>query len=53
MTSVWSVCAAVLTARSCPCLVLCQVWDLRKNEVVDEYQGHNDTITGLSLSPDG
>lgn len=30
-----------------------KVWDLRKNEVVFEMKGHTDTITGLSLSPDG
>jgi WD40 repeat protein len=29
------------------------VWDLHKNKIVDVYKGHTDTITGLSLSPDG
>ena len=28
-------------------------WDLRTDEVVLELKGHSDTITGLSLSPDG
>lgn len=30
-----------------------KVWDLRKNEVAFRLRGHTDTITGLSLSPDG
>jgi len=29
------------------------VWDLRKNAVVYQMKGHSDTVTGLSLSPDG
>ena len=28
-------------------------WDLRTDEVVLELKGHGDTVTGLSLSPDG
>ena len=28
-------------------------WDLRTDEVVLELKGHSDTVTGLSLSPDG
>merc|ERR1719244_2495145 len=33
----------------------CQVkiWDRRKNAVVTEIGGHTDTVTGMSLSPDG
>lgn len=30
-----------------------KVWDLRKKEILFELKGHADTITGLSLSPDG
>ncbi|KAJ3054165.1 U5 small nuclear ribonucleoprotein [Rhizophlyctis rosea] len=30
-----------------------RAWDLRKDDVVYELQGHLDTITGLRLSPDG
>lgn len=30
-----------------------KVWDLRKNAVVYQMKGHSDTVTGLSLSPDG
>lgn len=30
-----------------------KVWDVRKNEVLYCLQGHADTITGLTLSPDG
>lgn len=30
-----------------------KVWDVRKNEIVHCLKGHSDTITGLSLSPDG
>lgn len=30
-----------------------KVWDLRKNSVLYKLKGHSDTITGLSLSPDG
>lgn len=30
-----------------------KVWDLRKNEILYTLKGHTDTITGLSLSPDG
>lgn len=30
-----------------------KVWDVRKNEIIYNLHGHNDTITGLSLSPDG
>lgn len=30
-----------------------QVWDLRKNGLLYRMRGHNDTVTGLSLSPDG
>nr|WJH19489.1 U5 small nuclear ribonucleoprotein 40 kDa protein (U5-40K) [Euglena gracilis] len=30
-----------------------QVWELRKNEVSYELQGHLDVITGCSVSPDG
>lgn len=29
------------------------VWDLRKGQVSMTMPGHSDTITGLSLSPDG
>lgn len=29
------------------------MWDLRKNAVVYQMKGHSDTVTGLSLSPDG
>lgn len=29
------------------------VWDLRKGEVSMSMPGHTDTITGLSVSPDG
>ena len=29
------------------------MWDLRKGEVSQTLSGHTDTITGLSLSPDG
>ena len=36
------------------CVVLCvQVWDLRKNAVLYRMKGHSDTVTGMSLSPDG
>lgn len=30
-----------------------KVWDLRKNATLYKLKGHADTITGLSLSPDG
>ena len=30
-----------------------KVWDLRKEEVVLKLAGHTDTVTGLSVSPDG
>lgn len=30
-----------------------KIWDMRKLEVVTVLEGHQDTITGLSLSPDG
>jgi len=30
-----------------------KVWDTRKNEIVHRLRGHTDSITGLSLSPDG
>lgn len=30
-----------------------QVWDMRKNEVLYRLRGHTDTVTGISLSPDG
>ena len=30
-----------------------KVWDLRKNDVLYKMSGHTDTVTGLSLSPDG
>lgn len=30
-----------------------KVWDLRKNALLYRLKGHADTITGLSLSPDG
>lgn len=30
-----------------------KVWDTRKNGIVYTMKGHNDSPTGLSLSPDG
>ncbi|XP_035908802.1 U5 small nuclear ribonucleoprotein 40 kDa protein [Anopheles stephensi] len=30
-----------------------KVWDIRKKEIVYRLRGHTDTVTGLSLSPDG
>ncbi|XP_050078035.1 U5 small nuclear ribonucleoprotein 40 kDa protein [Anopheles maculipalpis] len=30
-----------------------KVWDVRKKEIVYRLRGHADTVTGLSLSPDG
>lgn len=30
-----------------------KVWDIRKNELLYTMRGHTDTITGLTLSPDG
>ncbi|KAK3444238.1 hypothetical protein EUGRSUZ_L00018 [Eucalyptus grandis] len=30
-----------------------KVWDIRKGEVTMTLQGHQDTITGMQLSPDG
>lgn len=30
-----------------------QVWDLRNEEVLYTLAGHNDTITSISLSPNG
>lgn len=30
-----------------------KVWDLRKNAILYKLKGHTDTVTGLSLSPDG
>ncbi|KAK4787949.1 hypothetical protein SAY86_019268 [Trapa natans] len=30
-----------------------KVWDLRKGEVIMTLKGHQDTITGMELSPDG
>ncbi|XP_052870331.1 U5 small nuclear ribonucleoprotein 40 kDa protein isoform X1 [Anopheles cruzii] len=30
-----------------------KVWDIRKKEILYRLRGHTDTITGLSLSPDG
>ena len=29
------------------------MWDIRKQEPMDVFDGHVDTITGLQLSPDG
>ena len=34
-------------------LCRCQVWDLRKNDVLYRMHGHADTVTGTELSPDG
>lgn len=34
-------------------LISLQVWDLRKNDVLYRLRGHADTLTGLTLSPDG
>ena len=31
----------------------CQVWDLRKNDMLYRMHGHADTVTGTELSPDG
>ena len=30
-----------------------KVWDLRKNALLYKMKGHSDTVTGLTLSPDG
>uniref|UniRef100_A0A1I7VFB2 U5 small nuclear ribonucleoprotein 40 kDa protein n=1 Tax=Loa loa TaxID=7209 RepID=A0A1I7VFB2_LOALO len=30
-----------------------KVWDLRRNELAHVMRGHTDTVTGLSLSPEG
>ncbi|CAM9626755.1 U5 small nuclear ribonucleoprotein 40 kDa protein [Lampetra fluviatilis] len=30
-----------------------KVWDLRQNKLIYTMKGHNDSVTGLSLSPDG
>lgn len=30
-----------------------KVWDVRSNEVLYTLKGHTDTVTGISLSPDG
>lgn len=30
-----------------------QIWDIRKNGLLQKMRGHTDTVTGLSLSPDG
>ena len=30
-----------------------KVWDLRKGDVLYTLIGHNDTVTGVSVSPDG
>lgn len=30
-----------------------KVWDLRKNELLYVMKGHTDTVTGMTLSPDG
>lgn len=30
-----------------------KVWDVRKNELLYTMRGHTDTVTGLTLSPDG
>lgn len=30
-----------------------KVWDIRKNDIIYRLRGHTDTITGISLSPDG
>jgi len=30
-----------------------KVWDLRKEEVAMSLKGHNDTVTGMAVSPDG
>lgn len=30
-----------------------KVWDIRKNGILYEMKGHTDSVTGLSLSPDG
>uniref|UniRef100_A0A182K0N9 U5 small nuclear ribonucleoprotein 40 kDa protein n=1 Tax=Anopheles christyi TaxID=43041 RepID=A0A182K0N9_9DIPT len=30
-----------------------KVWDIRKKEILYRLRGHTDTVTGLSLSPDG
>ena len=50
-----------VTALNWACLFVClfvfclffQVWDLRKNDVLYQMNGHTDTVTGLRLSPDG
>lgn len=34
-------------------LFLLKVWDLRKNSILHTMKGHSDTVTGLTLSPDG
>ena len=30
-----------------------KVWDLRKNAQLYKMRGHTDTVTGITLSPDG
>lgn len=30
-----------------------EVWDLRRNDLAYVMRGHTDTVTGLSLSPEG
>ena len=34
-------------------MIIVQVWDMRRNEVVYTMTGHSDTVTGLRLSPNG
>ncbi len=44
--------SASLSNRLLPPLSL-QVWDMRKEEMLFTLPGHVDTVTGLSVSPDG
>ena len=43
---------AVIQQIQCSCFLV-QVWDLRQTKVAYTLLGHMDTVTGLSVSPDG
>ena len=47
--------SARATFRSLLSYILCliKVWDLRKNALAYKMRGHNESVTGMDLSPDG
>ena len=54
----YPVCAVAFSADNSQCFTAgieetIRVWDVRKRAVLMTLEGHTDTITGLSVSPDG